>query len=241
MTKLNLNARGPARRPRKKNPWTLQVKTDSREQIVRLGIFLAKAFNPAFLHNVEDPPIVVVNGTGGGGKSMIIEAMMKTLLDQTDPLDMLAPDARKEMFIEQYGAEALSSYCYAAGTQDGIPVLYGFDRRNEWHKKDLVGEFANAVKEVRPKPAGGAIFTSNNIIRKDTGHWLRIDIRDPQGYGSGWNRTNIISVRSNKLKTDPKFSLYWNRLNDAVRNRDFSLLSAPVGRRLSVKAPVPKP
>ncbi len=139
MTQLNLHNHftSPAS---DNNIWRLNLQTQTRTELIQLSVFLAKAFPGAVLHNRRDPPVIALPGSTGGGKSMIVEAMMKALLDQTDPLDMLKPEAPRTIFIETYPTEALDSYCYAAGSHEGVPVLCGFDRIN-WNKKTLMTEF----------------------------------------------------------------------------------------------------
>ncbi len=173
MSKLVLKSEfAPAANDNK--PWELTVETKTREDLIRLSVFLAGALPPDIQRSRWNPPIIVIDGTGAGGKSMIIEAMMKTLLDQADPLDMLKPGAADTMFIEAGPAEAISVYCYAAGSHEGAPVLYGFDRRS-WHKMSLVKTFRKALAEVKPRPVGGAVFCSGSTL--DDKAWLSFFLR----------------------------------------------------------------
>ena len=74
---------------------------------------MARAFRPELFHDPDNIPYVLIPGDPGGGKCMIIEAMMRELLDDYDPNDMKAPDAPKSMFIEDYAAHATYHYCKA--------------------------------------------------------------------------------------------------------------------------------
>ncbi len=229
MTQLNLHNEFRQPAASEDIPWEITVKTCTRGELIRLAIFLAKAFPAAALHDVNDPPIVVLNDFASSGKSMFIEAMMKTLLDQTDPRDMLKPKAPRRMFIEKNPMQALNSYCFATGTHEGVSVLYGFDRINYWHKKNLQRQFKEAAAGVNPAPAGGAIFCSNGVLYPDTGEWLDIGLYSSPNE-RGWGKTTAIAVKDERLKADPKFRLYWTRLQEIVKAGRFAQLEAPVGR-----------
>ncbi len=224
MIRLNLNEQFP---PAANNDgaWKLEIKTRSRAELIQLSIFLAEALNPDFLHDMADPPIVMVPGRAAG-KSMIVEAMMKTLLDKTDPLDMLKPGAPNRMFIEDYPMQALKKYCYAAGTQNGVPVLYGFDRISPRRKSSLVAQFTYAALDSWPLPRGGAIFGSRGIVGDKTGDWLAIHLKTGRyPFYSGWGRTATITVKSEKLKADPHFRNSWRRLHNVQQFGDLAKLA----------------
>ncbi len=209
MTKLNLHKQFDAVPANENISWELEVETKSREDLILLASFIARAFRSKFFYDVENPAIIQVDGWGNSGKSMVVEAMMKTLLDQTDPLDMLAPDAPRTMFIEKTPSQAINYYCYAAGTHNGVSVLYSFDRKtsNSFDsdrslKEELIAEFKQAAAEVKPAPAGGAIFGSRS--RPKSGQWLTIDMTNNNSGIDGWGKTSTITVYNEKLKTDPK-------------------------------------
>ncbi len=205
--------------------WKLQVHTRSREELIHLAIFLAKTFKSEFFYDAGNPPIIEVPGWASAGKSMVVEAMMKTLLDQTDPLDMLKPDAPKTMFIEKRPMEARKDYTYAAGTHEGVSVLYSFDRLNQL-QYELRDEFSRAIAEFSPKPAGGAIFwpyKGSHLKQR----WLTINLEGDRP-DLKWGRLSTITVHSPELKADPKFQLRWRHLQDIVKSGDFSRLAEPV-------------
>ncbi len=154
-------------------------------------------------------------------KSMIIEAMMKTLLDETDPYDMLAPNAPRHMFIESRPSEALKEYCYAAGNHEGVPVLFGFDRQH-YHKNDFIEEFRGAITTARPTPMGGAVFISDFA---GVGEWLEIFQNGKTFDLKSWERNSVITVRNEKLKADPRFRLRWQRLQEIVKSGDLTQLT----------------
>ncbi len=227
MTKLNLHT--PAAPANENISWDLKVETHTREQLIRLGVYLARAFSSDFFYEAEDPPLIRVNGGGAAGKCMLIEAMMKTLLDQTDPRDMLKPDAPNTMFIEKEPTQALYHYCYAAGTHDGVSVLYAFDRRNV-SRSEMAMEFDKAVAKTNPAPAGGAIFSPNGA---DSDSWLAVRVYRDSEDSTPWSRTCALVVNSEKLKNDPKFRLYWTRLQDMVRSGDLAPLAKESAPALS--------
>ncbi len=234
MTRLNLNQQFPPPPANENISWRLAVKTRSRRELIHLSAYLARAFKFDFLHDVGDPPIIMVPGWNGHGKSMIVEAMMKTLLDQTDPLDMLKPGASKALFIEDEPVQAMRHYCYAAGTCDGVPVLHGFDRVSERHKPALLAAFGKAAAGITPAPRGGAIFGSNGYVHDDTGQWLTINLHSEKDY-KGWDKNVIISVESEKLRADPKFRRYWTRLQQIAESGDLSQLTLPAAGPLKTR------
>ncbi len=158
---------------------------------------------------------------------MIAEAMIKTLLDQTDPRDMLKPDAPKTMFIESTPMEATHEYSYAAGTHNGISVLYSFDRITYW-KESMLDEFQRAAAAITPKPAGGAIF--RGVLGTDNAQWLTLHLFRDKTLSPDWGRMSTITVNNEKLKNDPKFRLHWTRLRNIVESGDMTQLaeSAPI-------------
>lgn len=196
--------------------WTLDVKTHTRDQLIDLSSFLAKAMKPDFFHNPNKIPYIIVPGDGGGGKCMVVEAMMKTLLDQYDPEDMKRPGAPTEMFIEREPMDAWHRYCSAFGSTDGIPVMYGFDRCTygwgDGFQKRLIESFQEAAqcqKSDGPWPVGG-IFVSG----RDIGHskpWIVIHLSYDDR--RKWDRDIRIDVREKTLKSCPQFREYWEQLH----------------------------
>ncbi len=77
MTELNLSEQFPAAAAGNDIDWQLRLQTRSRRELVHLASYLAKALRSDFLQDPEDPPIIMIPGSQGGGKSMIVEAMMK--------------------------------------------------------------------------------------------------------------------------------------------------------------------
>ncbi len=159
---------------------------------------------------------------------MVVEAMMKTLLDQTDPLKMLKWYTGREMFIEKRPIQARYEYCYAAGTHRDTPILCGFDRVSPEQKSALTDTFKTAAAEVTPAPAGGIIFSSNTSSRPKSGQWLTLQLNtDPDTWPQpkGWARTSAITVQNERLKADPQFRRYWSRLQDVARTGDLTPLT----------------
>jgi hypothetical protein len=222
--KLNLNK--PQGKENDSGQWSLKVKTKTRAELINLSAYLGKSIKSNFMQNMNDIPIIVVPGDGGGGKCMVVEAMMKAILDQTDPDDMLKPDAPKEMFIEKEPMEACNRYCYAAGTHDGVPVMLGFDRCHDWYKNELVAAFNEEAAKLSPKPQGGIIFGSGRSVYSNTGQWLKINLTKGQ---SDWDRNLTITVHSDILKNDPKFMMFWAHLAAVAKTGDFSHITDHMG------------
>ncbi len=204
-------------------PWRLEVPTNSRAELIGLSIFLARALPSDFLHDIRNPMTIQLSGTYKSGKSMIVEAMMKTMLDNADAHGMLKPDAPKEMFLEQFPAQASLNYVYATGTHNGTPVLYAFDRISDGIEYYLNYQFREAAATAIPAPAGGAIFFEAAGYNEQ---WLTLDLKRRHSRESdpAWDRTTTITVESDELKNDPQFNLYWNRLRAIAETGDLTPL-----------------
>ena len=236
MTQLNLIKHFTAQNPANDRfIWTLTTETKTREDLICLSAFLGYSLKPFFLLDEKtDPLLIAITGTGGGGKSMIAEAMMKAMLDQTNPLDMLKPDASQTMFIESRSAEACDNYCYAFGTTDGVPALYAFDRVSGYQQKTLKDNFYKAAHGLRPEPKGGAVFMSRGSIDLSRSNsWLHINMSTPDGEYNGFRRIIKIEVLSSLLKADPRFQASWRKLGEAADANNYKDL--PLTDRIAVR------
>ncbi|MDB5490779.1 MAG: hypothetical protein JWO78_628, partial [Micavibrio sp.] len=197
--------------PNNAENWSLNVETHSREELIELSRAIAHSLPHRFLQNPENIPYILVPGSGGGGKSMIVEAMMKTLLDECDPDDMKLTNAKNEMFIERHPCQALYKYCQAVGHTNGASVLYGFDRKTSPFSPDAKNQLLHAFKKAARKhgvPPAGAIFTSNGDVG-ETEPWIVINLN---AQGRRWERTLNIEVLNESLKSSLQFQHYWRKL-----------------------------
>ncbi len=117
----------------------------SRAEIIRLSMLIGAAIPKDILHDPENTALVCVYGSYSGGKSMVVEAIMKTLLEQYDPNKMLRPKAKKQLFIEKSHSSALTDYCMATGTVEKKNVFMGFDRCSLHYNEDMLGAFRAAA------------------------------------------------------------------------------------------------
>jgi hypothetical protein len=200
-------------------PATLKrtIETKSRDALIDLSRVLASAFENSLFHDPKNIPYVLISGTMDGGKSMIIEAMMKELLDEYDAGEMKKPDAPKQMFIEKQPCDALYHYCQAVGHTMNRKVMYGFDRVTHTYGADaqesLVQTFKKAASDNKTDPVG-AIFKSS-CDGGDSQPWLVINLDCTEG----WGRILDIEVRNSKIFRSPRFQMVWDKLSaDAPRN-----------------------
>jgi len=216
------------------NPWILNVETHSRDQLIDISRVIANGLDAAFLQDPENIPHIQITSKGstfGGGKCLIVEAMMKTLLDHHDPDDMKRPDAKREMFIEKEPAYATRHYCQAVGQTNGVPVIYGFDRVSGFMPPDrspdgierrLVAAFQKAAAE-HGVPATGAIFAVSTIPCHYGRPWIVIEMCKGRAYSSligspfGWERHLKISVLNERLTSSPHFRHYWTHLENFAK------------------------
>ena len=74
-------------------------KAEDRTQRVLLASELARIIPPAFFTNPDT--VGLINVYNGYEKSMFIEAMMKTILDQKTPYNMLRHWSKHGMYLEK--------------------------------------------------------------------------------------------------------------------------------------------
>lgn len=127
----------------------ITVKTDSREELVRLSMLIAACIPPEAFHRENGIPIIQIYGDGAVGKSMVIEAMMKTILERYDPHDMLIEGASEQMFIEKRPSHALNHYCMASGPAGCRQIFLGFERYLYTRNEVLKGFETAAKKKSR--------------------------------------------------------------------------------------------
>ncbi|MCB9991112.1 MAG: hypothetical protein H6867_07000 [Rhodospirillales bacterium] len=192
--------------------WSLSLQTHTREALIDLSQALAHAFDPRFFIDDSNLPIIAVSGSGEGGKSMVIEAMMKAILDEYDPRDMKRPDSKREMFIESKPCDAIDRYCQAIGHVKGVPIMCGFDRITHIYgskaNDSLAKAFTDAANNNGVKPVG-AIFVSG-YRSGEMKRWLTFDVHS----GDDWERSVELTVHSKELLSSGRFSLYWNLLKE---------------------------
>tara|TARA_R110002126_G_scaffold13118_7_gene57182 strand:- start:77189 stop:78529 length:1341 start_codon:yes stop_codon:yes gene_type:complete len=193
------------------------IETNSREALIDLSRVLASAFEKPLFNDPQNIPLILISGTMNGGKSMIIEAMMKELLDEYDAADMKKPTAPKQMFIERKACDALWNYCQAVGHTMNKKVMYGFDRVTstlyENAQQSLIQSFKKAASDNKIEPVG-AIFRSSSHVEQAQ-PWLVIKLDGEKG----WGRTLEIEVRNSKLLHSPRFQMVWEKLTaDVTRN-----------------------
>ncbi len=65
MTKLNLHKKFNADTANDSLQWELRLQTSTREELIHLGIFLAKSFKADFFYDAQDSPLIAVRGDNG--------------------------------------------------------------------------------------------------------------------------------------------------------------------------------
>ncbi len=164
---------------------------------------------------------------------MVIEAMMKTLLDEYNPEDMKRADSPRNMFLEAYPDHARYKYCQAVGHFKGEPVMFGFDRVTDKYKADkkykktanrwLVHAFHKAAKSHGLFDPVGAIFTSDEYGQRIQPSII-IDLHNDQNSINSWNRNLMVHIVNYNLKASPHSRIYWEALEYFKNNLEF-----PVG------------
>ena len=216
--------------------WTLKVKTYSRDRLIDLSRVIANSLDTNLLQDPDNIPHIQITGAMAGGKSLMVEAMMKTLLDHHDPDDMKQPDAKREMFIEESPGFATRQYCQAIGRTQGVPVMYGFDRittirdstdlSSHGTEKQLVKIFQNAAAKYQTQPVG-AIFVSTGMTSPLGEPWIVIEMAVgplhscDEGSAFAWDRSLKIRVLDERLKSSPHFLHYWKHIESFAESGIF--------------------
>ncbi len=211
-----------------KNKEEIKIKTKTRDELIDLSRALAHLFDRGLFSDRRDIPHIIVTGTMSGGKSMIIEAMMKELLDEHNAADMKKPFAPKHMFIEKEPCEALYHYCQAIGKTMNQPVLFGFDRITNLSftnsaGKTLLKNFRQAAKEHKTA-AQGAIFSSS-CDEGTTIPWLNIKLQNKSYKRKHeWHKEITIEAQNPKLRNSTIFREIWDYLDTHNKKRPLTEL-----------------
>ena len=107
---------------------TVGFTTHTRKQAIMMADFMARAFDIKFLTDKKRIPVVAVTGGFNNGKSMICEAMSRSLLDQEDVQQMLEEGQHFHHYLEDAPSSAMQNYCCQNGTIQGYPAAISFDR-----------------------------------------------------------------------------------------------------------------
>ncbi|MAS86939.1 MAG: hypothetical protein CMH30_03030 [Micavibrio sp.] len=133
------------------------------------------------------------------GKSMLVEAMMKAVLDDYSVDDMLKPFSQRSMFLESAPDGAENVYTYIDGKCDGQPVILSFDRIH--CIADKLPKLAGLFSTVAGVKSGIAFYTDNDPM----------DGLDQVGSGVGV--ASLLHV--NLLKFSPRYEkTVWQRSVD---------------------------
>lgn len=125
----------------------IHIFTRSRDELVRVSMLIAACIPPEAFQRENGVPIIQLHGDGDGGKSLVIEAMMKTILKEYDPNEMMLPDAKREMFLEKQPCESFERVCMTSGSYGDRYVHMGFERFLMGREKVLYGFEGAAQKE----------------------------------------------------------------------------------------------
>lgn len=185
--------------------------TNTRKDFIDVFRTLAKGINQSFLLNTEKPPVISVIGGFQSGKSLVVEAMMKTLAGQ-DMASTLESE-RDHMFLEKYSIDAVMGV-------SGIFNLAGDRTIRQVFINNAVGyvDFDQAEKMLfhkyetgMPTFDGGAVFLADKRPLDSESKkrcWISIGIQRhwmAEGSDREWERTTTIVVNNKDLWTDPSF------------------------------------
>ena len=102
-------------------------RTKTRENLIRLSGVLVEQFNIALL-NSDYPYLVNIEGKAQIGKSLIIEAMMRKILDDKNELEVIGKEENKH-FLEDEPSAAGEKPHSILGQHKGQPIFLAFDNK----------------------------------------------------------------------------------------------------------------
>lgn len=102
--------------------------TTSRNDFIAHAIETAEAIDPFEFWQRGETITWGITKKFGYGRSLIVEAAIKTWLDGHDPKDLYDQKPVDYMFLESAAGEAFHRYKKIEGTCQGHPVCFAFDR-----------------------------------------------------------------------------------------------------------------
>lgn len=202
--------------------WALTVHTETRNDLIKLGMVMANSLPHKIFLKKDIPIIVVTQGQGQcKGKSLLVEAMMKNALDEFNPRSMMAKHAPQEFFLEEYPGQALRQYLGIKGHMHGKPVFLSFDRVTDppllkgRRSIDLITPHKNAAKKHNA-PAHGAIFRSGVPIDQYS-PWIVMELSRAEKKKS-FKQDVHITIHNINLKKDMSFYKTWTDLKKQAKN-----------------------
>lgn len=188
--------------------------TQERAQLIDLFSGLAECVDPEFLANPLDIPRILVTGGHRDGKSLAVEAIMKSWSDDHDPADMLSGEMNR-MFLEKRPGEAVNCLSETFNVANNNVLMAFCSSANN---KQELEEPANRIQEDE-NLQGGALFLSDQALPPsgDTDiagakPWLGIYMGHAAQLGNCWSRVSTIRVMNRKLLEDRRFAQSWDDL-----------------------------
>lgn len=214
------------------------IKTGSRTDMLKLASYLARAIDTCFLHDPRRRPTISILGPMGCGKSLFVEAMMKTWADSYPLRDAVTIPYDNKMFLESEPCSAAMRTAYTDMNVAGRSARLAFNSDHIVFQEEL--DIAT-LRGFENTDGGGALFLSNDqrlpSDKMDMMPWVEIDIGSLLPSRGGDERMVRIEVFSDVLKNNARFTAYWTSLPD-YRERA-GLKKICDGNVVGNRAPVP--
>ena len=199
---------------------TAEIVTKTREELIYLSAFLARGLTQHI--NIAKPPsIISIDGHPEAGKSLIVESMIKSMLDSTNFEDMLVKGEQEFMFLEKYKMHAADSNLQKTGTINGQKSTLVFDRVCMQFNAQRPKILRNRFNDYAPEGyQSGVIFETDNFDQAYKYNLLDISVqynseRNRDGSGKvvkAWDRAIKIAINQDSLKSSPAFLQHWQQI-----------------------------
>jgi hypothetical protein len=216
---------------------TAKIVTNTREELIALSAFLARAITPQ-IKAQNTAQIISINAGESEGKSLIIEAMMRSLIDGQDYRDMIKEGETNKMFLEKRPEEATDKYLSKKCKVEGYRATLAFDRITHayminratllknafnnnappFHKRGLIFE-TDSARFVRNDRTDVSDITNDSLITINLG--LNNKGTEPlhKSVSTAWGRDIKIRVNTKLLEDQSHFMKHWQQIENYQDNK----------------------
>ncbi|GEM_PF-6075908 len=198
-----------------------------REQLIQLSAMIAACIPKELLLDQDKIPMITIGGTSGGGKSMIAEAMMRTLMDGKDSTDMLKKFAPKKLFVEAGSGTSCWVYCKAHGEVDGRKIALGFDRMSADDLDEAHTLFMNTIRTERWRITTPLAFLFNRKLYQHSPLPKLGQKRSGIIFRSGMGKEFAAKRSRADIKESGVFSLFDIELDQDIMGRTMIRVTVP--------------
>lgn len=186
--------------------WQLSVPVSNKIGCVNLHIYLANAIPQELL---SDVPFIVFKGGLNSGKSLGVEAMIKTLSDQHDAEGLGTAPPEPKMFIEDELMGAMKKPAILDTTSVGKPARFIFSSACGDFERENVDDWMLDLMK-KGQEGRGAVFLSHYYKPYDIS-WMDIDFGEDK-FSPAEPRQITVTVNDERLRRNPHFCAYWQAL-----------------------------